>query len=89
METSVKVGDDSVKVSACEPPVESNGKGRCRDPVNKCKIAEITLLCVVMVVIWVSLALPVLFFYLPLVSDCMLHASTCEGTLSVLYQPIN
>ena len=66
MEFSQKVAEDRKEGT----PAAREGGGCCHDPATSCKIAEIALLCVVMVVIWVSLALPVVFFYVPAVSDC-------------------
>ena len=78
METSQKIGDSSVKEGACKQPEPAargakggDDKVGCQDSAQNCKILEIGLLCVVMVVIWVSLSLPILFFYLREVSGCM------------------
>lgn len=47
-------------------PAQNQKDGEHRSSIGgKGKVVEIALLCVVMVVIWVSLALPVVIFYLP------------------------
>ena len=73
MEDSQKVDDLSIKESsyskkskfATQQSTESQSG---QPPPKKCMIAEIILLCVVMMVIWAALTLPLIFFYLPVVS---------------------
>ena len=78
--------DDSQKI---ESKLHQNGGSK---PVEKCagnkamsgkgKAAEIALLCLVMAVIWVSLALPVVIFYLPVsVSFRLLRITACRMCL--------
>lgn len=66
METSQKL-ENSSKERSGEYSSKTGWSGRSSS-VKRCMVFEILLLCVVMVIIWTSLALPILFFYLPSVS---------------------
>ena len=71
MEDSQKIDDLSVKESSYKsrlPTQKSTESQSGQPPTKRCMIAEIILLSVVMVVIWVALTLPLIFFYLPVVS---------------------
>ena len=67
MEDSQKVEDLSVKEISYKAQ-QSTTSEFSNSPEKKCMIAEIILLCVVMVVIWVALTVPLIFFYMPVVS---------------------
>ena len=76
MEESQKVDDLSIKEISYKsnlPAQKSTESEQGSHPAKKCMTAEIILLCVVMVVIWVALTLPLVFFYLPVVSQLRIN----------------
>ncbi len=73
MEESQKIEDSSIKDISYRAhlPTQQSTESQfsTTHPAKKFMIAEIILLSVVMVVIWVALTLPLIFFYLPVVSS--------------------
>lgn len=89
LESSMKVDGDKKKAAAAaagsrpKPPahsvsVESTGSGDSSLRRGEA-VVEVALLCVFILVIWVVLALPVLFFYLP-VEDIEVSIPTCTNS---------
>lgn len=58
---------NSIELSTL-PPERSMEEGKSKEPGRRGTAVEIVLLGVVMTLIWVSLSLPIIFFYLPVVS---------------------
>jgi len=54
-----------------------DGVGDTRTAGRRWKMLELSLLCVIVLVIWVSLAMPVIFFYIPVVSCIRPFSGLC------------